>query len=122
MHYPSFTDACELPKHKNELVYTRFIYSGIDEYFGLRPERKCNAINAALMIPDTIEIDPEYYKQLQDVHEHYMNKYLILDVIGTLEDGNASGYGHLGSNNSKFTIKYFIAAYTINKTKKRHSR
>jgi hypothetical protein len=119
MHYPLFTDACELPTHKNELVYTRFIYSGIDEYFGLRPEKKCNSINADLVIPDTVVIEPEYFKQLQDVHEHYLKKYLIVDVIGTFEDGNTFGYGHLGSNNSKFTIKYIIAAYTVNKVKKR---
>ena len=28
MEYPEFIRACDLPTHKKELVYTRFIYSG----------------------------------------------------------------------------------------------
>jgi hypothetical protein len=115
MEYPEFINACELPNHKKELVYTRFIYSGVDEYWGLHPEKKCNQINADLDIPDNIEIRPEFFKQLKDVHEKYWKKYLIIDVIGTFEDNNTSGYGHLGSNNSKFTVKYLIGLYSVNK-------
>jgi len=115
MEYPEFISACELPNHKNELVYTRFIYSGVDEYWGLRPEKKCNQINADLDLPDNVIIRPEYLKQLKEVHENYWKEYLIIDVIGTFDDSNTSGYGNLGSNNAKFTVKYLIDMYTINK-------
>lgn len=108
--------ACELPAHKGELVYTRFTYSGIEEYWGLRPEKKCAEINAYLDIPDNVEIKPEDQKQLNYVHKYYMKSYLIIDAIGTFEDGNKSGYGHLGSNNSSFKVKYIINIQTINKT------
>ena len=115
MEYPEFMSACGLPSHKYELVYTRFIYEGVDEYWGLRPDKNCNNINADLDIPDNVAVEPKYVKQLKEVHEHYWKKYLIIDVIGTFEYGNASGYGHLGSNNAKFTVKYIIDAYTVNK-------
>ncbi|HEY4325859.1 MAG TPA: hypothetical protein VGN20_17840 [Mucilaginibacter sp.] len=116
MEYPEFISACELPSHKNELVYTRFIYSGVDEYWGLHPDKKCNQINADLNIPDDVVIRPGYIKQLKEVHENYTKKYLIIDVIGTFEDNKPSGYGHLGSNNSKFTVKYLVDLYTVNKS------
>lgn len=115
MGYPEFISACELPNHKNELVYTRFIYSGVDEYWGLHPEQNCNKNNADLDIPNDVRVGPDYLKQIKRVHEKYWKKYLIIDVVGTLEDSNKSGYGHLGSNNSKFTVKHLIGLYTVNK-------
>jgi hypothetical protein len=81
----------------------------------LHPDKKCNDINAYLDIPDDVIIKAEDIKQFKYVHEHYIKSHLIIDVIGTFEDGNASGYGHLGSNNSKFKVKYIIDMYTINK-------
>ena len=121
MEYPEFISACELPNHKKELVYTRFIYSGVEEYWGLTPDKNCNQINADLDIPDNVEIRPEYTKLLKKVHEQYWKKYLIIDVIGTFDDSNPSGYGHLGSNNSKFTVKYIVTIdlYSIEKKSSR---
>lgn len=57
--YPDFIEACDLQNHKNQLVYTRFIYSGMEECWGLRPEKKCNLINADLDIPDSVELNAE---------------------------------------------------------------
>jgi hypothetical protein len=106
---PEFISACELPARKNELVYTRFIYSGVDEYWGLRsPDKKCNNINAYLEIPDSVELRPEYDKLFKDVHEHYWKTSLIVDLIGQFDDSNKNGYGHLGSNSSKFIVKWII--------------
>ena len=111
MEYPEFMEACDLPTHKNQLVYTRFVYSGIDEYWGLRPEKKCNLINADLDIPDRVELKTDDKKNIEYVHNNYWKTYLIMDLIGTLEDGNQKGYGHLGSNNSRFVAKYVVASY-----------
>jgi hypothetical protein len=77
--------------------------------------KKCNDINAYLDLPDNVVIKPEDIEQFKDVHEHYWKSYLIIDAIGIFEDGNTAGYGHLGSNNSKFTVKYIIDVYTVNK-------
>jgi hypothetical protein len=115
MHYPNFMSACELPAHKKELVYTRFIYRGTDEYWSLVPDKKCNAVKAELEIPDSVEMRQEFKSQFKNVHDNYWNTYLLLDVIGVYEDGDARGYGHLGSNKSKFTLKYFIDVQTVKK-------
>ena len=103
---PEFISACELPMHKNELVYTRFIYRGTDEYWGLHSaDKKCKDINAYLEIPDSVELKSEYPILFKDVHDHYWNTYLIIDAIGTFDDSRHR-YGHLGSNNSQFIVKW----------------
>ncbi len=115
MEYPDFISACELRAHKNELVYTRFIYSGIDEYWGLTTENHCNDIDAELNIPDNVEIKPDDLKLMKEVHENYWKEYLIIDLIGTFEEPGQNGFGHLGSNNSRFTVKYFVSSYIVQK-------
>ena len=115
---PEFTNACELPAHKGELVYTRFTYSGVDEYWGLHsPDKKCDNINAYLEIPDSVEIKPEYNKLFKDVHKQYWKTYLIIDAIGKFDDSNKNGYGHLGSNNSQFIVKWIIDVQKLNRSK-----
>ncbi|MBS1501752.1 MAG: hypothetical protein JST32_06805 [Bacteroidetes bacterium] len=115
MEYPEFMDACQLPAHRNQLVYTRLIYSGIDEYWGLYTEKKCNNINADLCIPDSVVVKPEDVNNIKYVHDHYWNTKLIMDLIGTFDDSSQKGYGHLGSNNSRFVVKYVIDTYIAGK-------
>ena len=114
---PEFINACELPTHKNELVYTRFIYSGIDEYWGLHPvDKKCKGINAKLEIPDSVELKPKDQVLFKYAHDHYWNTYLIIDAIGTFDDSEHH-YGHLGSNNSQFIIKWIVDVQKVKITK-----
>ena len=115
MEYPYFTEACNLLNHRNQLVYTRLIYSGMEEYWGLRPAKKCNLINADLDISDSVELNAEDKRNIKYVHSHYWKTNLIMDLIGTFEDGNPKGYGHLGSNNSRFVVKYVVATYIADK-------
>lgn len=116
MSEPDFIDACELTSHKNELVYTRFTYSGIDEYWSLNsPNKQCKSINAELEIPDNLKLKAEDEKLFSQVHEKYWKSYLIIDAIGTFEDNKASGYGHLGSNNSRFVVKHIINVQMVTK-------
>lgn len=116
MEYPDFINACDLLSHKKQLVYTRFVYSGVDEYWGATPEKKCNNnINAYLDIPDSVTIRPEIDKKFEDVHNNYWKKYLVIDVIGTFENDKKGGYGHLGSNNSRFIVKYVVDAFEYSK-------
>jgi len=115
MSYPDFVNACELLTYKKKLVYTRFIYSGIEEYWGLSAEKKCNKevpINAFLDIPDNLQIQPKHQKLLQDVHNNYWKKFLIIDAVGIFNEGK---YGHLGTNNSVFTVSKIIDIYIIDK-------
>lgn len=119
MSYPEFISACDIPNHKKQLVYTRFVYSGAEEYWGLSPDKKCDQninINADLNIPDNLEVSAKHLKLLKNVHENYWKKYLIIDVVGTYEEGK---YGHLGSNNSRFTVKKIIDIYILDKKQTR---
>lgn len=114
--YPDYINTCELADHKKELIYTRFIYSGIDEYWGLHsPDKKCKEINADLKIPNEVVLKPEFAKLISDVHENYWKSYLIIDAVGTFVDDKVSGYGHLGSNNSQFILKQIINIQIVTK-------
>lgn len=108
MEQPEFLSACDLLNHKKELVYTRFIYSGADEYYSLKPEKKCVHINAQLDIPDSVVIRPDYLKKLKELHKNYRKKYIIIDVIGTFDDSDSSLHSRFGNNNSQFTVKYIV--------------
>lgn len=115
---PEYINACELPNHKHELVYTRFAYNGVDEYWRLSPiDKKCKDFdgNTDLEIPDSVYLNPQNLKLLKYVHEHYWNSYLIIDAIGFFDNSNKNGYGHLGSHTSQFTVQKFV---NIQKAKK----
>jgi hypothetical protein len=108
---PEFINACELTDHIHELVYTRFAYSGVDEYWRLSPiDKKCKDFdgNTDLEVPDSVYLKPQNLKLLKYVHEHYWNSYLIIDAIGFFDNSNKNGYGHLGSNTSQFTVQKFV--------------
>lgn len=120
---PQFIDFCEVPEHKKELVYTRFYYSGIDEYWSIYPNnKKCNNVKADLEIPDSIERWEEYKHYFTDIHDHYWDRYLIIDAIGTYDDSNKTGYGHLGANAANFVVKYLVDVQRVIKKKKKASK
>ena len=52
-------------------------------------------------------------KKINLVYNEYWNKYLIIDAIGIFEMGG--NYGHLGTNNSKFTVHELISVKLIEK-------
>lgn len=117
---PEFIDFCKVPEHKQELVYTRFYYSGIEEYWSIYSDSKrCNNIKAELEIPENVERWNEYKHYFKDVHEHYWDRYLIIDAIGTYNDGNKRGYGHLGTNPANFVVKYLINVQRVINEKKK---
>ncbi|MBL4677849.1 MAG: hypothetical protein JKY70_16845 [Mucilaginibacter sp.] len=105
---PDFIELCEVPKHKNELVYTRLFYSGVDEYWNVHPDKKCDFTNAELDIPENFDLSKRDLKMFKDVHDNYWNRYLIIDAIGTYQTGRASGYGHLGHNKANFVVKNIL--------------
>lgn len=108
MHYPGFIEACDVPKYTDQLVYTRLLYSGFEEYWSLHPDKKCDFVNAEFDISDNIFLSKENVKMLQNVHNKYWNHYLIIDVIGIYQTGKTSGYGHLGHNKANFLVKKII--------------
>jgi len=119
MDMPDFMAFCQVPNHKNERVYTRFYYTGVDEYWSLHaPNRKeCPTVKAELDLPDSLEISPEFLKLLRDVHDNYTTAYLIIDAIGVYDDSNKAGYGHLGSNKANFKVQWLVNVQIVDKKK-----
>ncbi|MBK0377799.1 hypothetical protein [Mucilaginibacter segetis] len=110
MHYPEYMDFCEVLNHKDTLVYTRMIYRGQDEYWGLStPDSFCtNKIYAYLNIPDSVKMNKKFLNYFKTVHENYWNTYLIIDAIGVFKNDKKPGYGHLGNNKSQFIVNSFV--------------
>ena len=102
----SFTSACELPDHKNELVYTRFIYNSNGD---LQPEENaCQNIIANLYLPDNVFLNPKYLKDFKAVKG---KNSLIIDAIGVFQDdesGVEHGIGNLGHNKYRFILKTVV--------------
>lgn len=113
------TNFCELPKMEKELVYTSAIYSGVEEYWALTSrDKNCKDLRVELEIPERVVIHPKFEKLFKDVQDKYWQKYLIIDAIGEFEVGNEHGYGHLGTNKAKFTIKKLINVQLIDRKRK----
>ncbi|NHA08083.1 hypothetical protein G7092_30055 [Mucilaginibacter sp. HC2] len=104
-----FTPACELPDHKNELVYTRFIYTSKGD---LQPEEKtCNNIVANLYLPPNVFLDPKYSKYFKTIRLKKRRDNLIIDAIGVFGDdqwGVEHGIGDLGNNKYRFILKTVV--------------
>gem|GEM_PF-751576 len=102
-------DFCNLMGFKDEVVYTQGVYAGVDEYWSFNALHKsCGNINADLDIPPDVDLKPKHERLLKQVHENYHKTYLVIDAIGKLETGSENGYGHLGTNNARFTVKEII--------------
>ncbi|MGY4538562.1 hypothetical protein ACVW0P_002982 [Mucilaginibacter sp. UYNi724] len=122
MHFPEFIDFCKVPEHKKELVYTRFYYSGTDEYWSIYSmEKQCNSVKAELDIPENVERWNKYKHYFKEIHDHYWDRYLIIDAVGTYDDSNKTGYGHLGTNPANFVVKYLVDVQQVIKVKKKNS-
>ncbi|OOQ60270.1 hypothetical protein [Mucilaginibacter pedocola] len=114
---PNFIVFCNVPDHKNERVYTRSYYAGVDEYWSLKaPDSKeCPTVKAELDLPDSLEIRPEFLQLLREVHINYTTSYLIIDAIGVYSDSNKAGYGHLGSNKANFKVERLVDVQLVKK-------
>jgi hypothetical protein len=102
---------CDLPKYKGQKVYLQSKYAGIDEYWSLFPvDKKCKEkISVELEFKEGIGYIPTQYQNLFDsVYSSYWNTYLLINAVGIFDNDNKNGYGHLGSNNSRFVVLEII--------------
>lgn len=115
-----YTAFCDLPKYLNQgSVYTRGVYSGVDEYWWLTSDNNdCKDLSSEMEFSEESAVSQKINKLLMKVHSEYWKYYLIVDVIGKFETGNVLGYGHLGSNKSQFTVDKFVHIQLIRKKKK----
>lgn len=103
-----FTPSCELLNHKNELVYTRFIY---DSKGNLHAEQdSCKNISANLYLPNHIFLNPKFLEDFKAVSSQ-KNNNLIIDAVGVFQDdlsGDEHGVGDLGDNKYRFILKTVV--------------
>ncbi|HEX6849135.1 MAG TPA: hypothetical protein VF144_19255, partial [Chitinophagaceae bacterium] len=101
---------CDLPKYESQLVLIEGSYSGIDEYWAINSLKKCKEkFNVELdYYKDGKPIPKEYQTIFDSAYSSYWNTFLIIKIIGKYDSKNPSGYGHLGSNKSRFIVEEFI--------------
>jgi hypothetical protein len=110
------TDFCDLPNTKNETVYIRGVYSGVEEYWHISPiNSTCDSMSVNLEIADEIELQFKWSKILGQVHDKYPTHCLIVDALGKFENGSKEGYGHLGTKNSQFNVERIINMQLVSK-------
>lgn len=100
-------DICDLPNHINESVFLKATYSGIEEYWSLKSikSKKCSAeLLIDLDFEESYNMPHNFENTMSKVHNSYWNSYLIILAKGKYENSNPRGYGHLGSNKSRFVI------------------
>ncbi|MFS2188161.1 hypothetical protein ACCC92_15895 [Mucilaginibacter sp. Mucisp84] len=115
LEFQPLTEFCDLPKQKNELVYTRAVYSYSDSRWNLHSEgNKCRAIMANMFLTDEQLLKPDFLKALKWVHQDPKSRFLIVDIIGFFEDdlsGWEHGIGNMGANKYRFIVKNVLAFY-----------
>lgn len=104
---------CQLPALRNQLVYVRGTYSGLDEYWSFNSASKhCeNSLPVELTLSEQA-IAP-FQAQFNTVHDKYLNYYLVVDAIGRYEDEQVHGYGHLGHNKAQFVVQQLVQVQVV---------
>lgn len=104
---------CDLPNlQQEEELYIRGILSGTDGDWSIRdPNGKCEEIQIHLEMPK--QLYPEDLKYLKKINKKYKHHYLMIDVVGTFEMKNVSGYGRSGKNNTQFIANRIVLIHTM---------
>jgi hypothetical protein len=101
------TPFCDLPKKKNQKVFTRAIYSGEMEYWSLSSPDSCKSgYQVDLDIRDLYVDVPLNFKRVFNNRQSF--KYIIVEAVGVFETGRQEGYGHQGSNNARFLVSELV--------------
>jgi len=112
-----YTSFCSLPDEAGQTVYTRAIYRGGGEYWGLiAGNGNCKDLEAYVLWPEFK--NTKFRKLIQQVHKSRGRYYLLVDVVGKFEMGDTSGYGHLNSYKSLFTTEKIINIQRLKKQQK----
>jgi len=112
---------CSLPKYEGKTVVVDAVYSGVDEYWGLNAKAKCKEVRNVELdyFKDGRAIPAQFQALFDSVHSVYWNQYLVLKLKGRFDSSNPNGYGHLGSNSSRFIVEEVIDAKLIKRTKQK---
>lgn len=101
------TRFCDLPKKKDQKVFTRAIYRGMMEYWSLSSPDSCKSeYQVDLDIRDQYANVPEKFKRVFNNSQSF--RYIIIEAVGVFETGRQEGYGHQGSNNARFLVSELV--------------
>ena len=104
---------CQLGEYNGQLIKTRLVYSGVEEYWSASGFEKCD-LNGQVYV----NFD-DYYEgwkwlliegQLNKIHNKYWQRIGLMNVIGTFEmvdsvSNKGEGFGHLGLNKAQIVVK-----------------
>ena len=101
-------------------MYLKSFYSGVDEYWSLTNVKRntCNTeLSVDLQFAGHNQFSPpeKFEKVFREAYENYHNTYLLIEAVGMFENESKTGYGHLGSNNSRFVVTELINATLVKK-------
>lgn len=107
-------DLCDLPNYQNQEVILKCTYSGVDEYWSLHSLQSTHCsdkLKVELDFRDDYDsLAPSTKEAFTTVYNNYWNSYLTIEAKGMYETGNKNGYGHLGTNKSRFIVTKIMKA------------
>lgn len=104
---------CQLGEYNGQLIKTRLIYSGVEEYWSGSGFEKCD-LNGQV----DVNFD-DYYEgwkwllidgQLKKIHNKYWQRIGLMNVLGRFEmvdslSNEGEGFGHLGLKKAQIVVK-----------------
>ena len=110
----SLTKFCDLPKYEGKEIFTRAYYIGSQEYWSLFSPDSCNngyGVNLEFKDDNTTSKFQADLKKA--IYNERSEGYTLIEAVGIFEKGRQGGYGHLGSNNSRFIVTELVAVQKI---------
>ncbi len=100
-------DFCNIEKcNDGEFIRTTATYTGIEEYWGLRPYKDCELTQAIYL--NTAELNKKLLKEFDKLYKNSTAYSLKLKITGKIEMPNDTiGVGHLGQHKIQI-IPYYI--------------
>jgi hypothetical protein len=110
---------CDFPANLGTRVKTKFIYSGIDEYWSLSVSTRC---------PNTIRVEfdyskvatvaaPRFHQKLKRLYHRYWKYHLVVEAVGVFEVDSIIGYGHLNTNKAIFKTERILSSTLLASTR-----
>jgi hypothetical protein len=112
---------CDFSANLGTRVKTKFIYSGIEEYWSLSGQRSCSdAISVEFDYSKvTILAAPQFHQRVKRLYNKYWKFKLAIEAIGVFEVDSINGYGHLNTNKAVFRTERILSSTLHHRTNSR---